>query len=138
MIFLYDNKRVLARAHIYSVLHKIIYIMTQTVDNVVPLLLAALTTTCKNGKTLNTVAMLDLLAEYDIKATFFVLGANAKNTRLLYCASSNEGHESGLKERVRILFHDAHSQVLRDVMKLLIGNGYCFETLKEYKIKQTF
>lgn len=78
MIFLYDNKRVLGRAHTYSVLHKIIYILTQAVDNVVSLLLAALITTCKNGKTLNTVAILDLLAEYAIKATFFVLGANAK------------------------------------------------------------
>ncbi|MFA5676516.1 MAG: polysaccharide deacetylase family protein [Christensenellales bacterium] len=178
---------------------------------------------CETGKTLNTIAVLDLLAEYDIKATFFVLGVNAKKYPDIILRQFNEGHEIGNhtyshvnpatvddeklirqvrttntiikkitgkkptifrapygspltvsqskgigmrrlgwdldtldwrgtsvekiiekvekackngKKRIRILFHDGHSQGLREVIDLLISHGYCFDTLKNYKLKK--
>lgn len=40
------------------------------------------------------------------------------------------------KKSIRILFHDGHSQGLREVIDLLISYGYCFDTLRDYKVKK--
>lgn len=175
---------------------------------------------CEVGKTHNTIAILDLLAEYDIKATFFVLGAHAKKYPDIILRQFNEGHEIGnhtyshvdpakttdeklirkvkttnsiikkitgkkptifrapygcpltkskikgigmrrlgwdldtldwrgisaekivekvekvCKKGIRILFHGSHSQGLKEVIDLLLSNGYCFDTLKNYQLKK--
>ncbi len=52
--------------------------------------------TFDDGPSKNTDALLDLLAEYDMKATFFVIGKEDEESRRLYKRIVDEGHSLGI------------------------------------------
>lgn len=52
--------------------------------------------TFDDGPSKNTEAILDLLAEYDVKATFFVVGDTDEEAKELYRRIVNEGHTIGI------------------------------------------
>lgn len=52
--------------------------------------------TFDDGPSYNTAQILDLLAEYDVKATFFVTGDTTQEQRELYCRIVEEGHSIGV------------------------------------------
>ena len=52
--------------------------------------------TFDDGPSYNTAQILDLLAEYDVKATFFVTGDTTQEQRALYCRIVEEGHSIGV------------------------------------------
>lgn len=52
--------------------------------------------TFDDGPSENTAAILDILAEYDIKATFFVVGREDEESKALYQRIVDEGHTLGM------------------------------------------
>lgn len=52
--------------------------------------------TFDDGPSRNTEAILDLLAEYDVKATFFVVGDTDEEAKATYRRIVNEGHTIGI------------------------------------------
>lgn len=52
--------------------------------------------TFDDGPTDNTAAILDLLAEYQVKATFFVVGDTSEEAKALYRRIVEEGHSIGV------------------------------------------
>ncbi len=52
--------------------------------------------TFDDGPSSNTAEILDILAEYDVKATFFVTGDTKNEERELYCRIVEEGHSIGI------------------------------------------
>lgn len=52
--------------------------------------------TFDDGPSSNTAEILDILAEYDVKATFFVTGDTKNEERELYCRIVEEGHSIGV------------------------------------------
>ena len=52
--------------------------------------------TFDDGPSQNTEAILDLLAEYDVKATFFVVGDTDEEAKAIYRRIVNEGHTIGI------------------------------------------
>lgn len=52
--------------------------------------------TFDDGPSKNTDDLLDLLAEYDVKATFFVIGHEGEEYSRLYQRMANEGHSIGM------------------------------------------
>lgn len=52
--------------------------------------------TFDNGPSENTAAILDILAEYDVKATFFVTGKEDEESKELYQRIVEEGHTLGM------------------------------------------
>ncbi|MCH5281025.1 MAG: polysaccharide deacetylase [Lachnospiraceae bacterium] len=52
--------------------------------------------TFDDGPSRNTEAILDLLAEYDVKATFFVVGNTDEEAKAIYRRIVNEGHTIGI------------------------------------------
>lgn len=52
--------------------------------------------TFDDGPSYNTAQILDILAEYDVKATFFVTGDTTAEQRELYCRIVEEGHSIGV------------------------------------------
>lgn len=52
--------------------------------------------TFDDGPSANTAAILDILAEYDVKATFFVMGREDEESQALYRRIVEEGHTLGM------------------------------------------
>ncbi|MCR5278475.1 MAG: polysaccharide deacetylase [Lachnospiraceae bacterium] len=52
--------------------------------------------TFDDGPSINTSAILDILAKYDVKATFFVLRKDGANNEKLYRRIADEGHTLGM------------------------------------------
>ncbi len=52
--------------------------------------------TFDDGPSSNTSAILDILAKYDVKATFFVVGKEDEESKLLYKRIVDEGHTLGM------------------------------------------
>lgn len=52
--------------------------------------------TFDDGPSANTLAILDLLKEYQVKATFFVIANNSQQSRQIYQRIVDEGHSLGL------------------------------------------
>lgn len=52
--------------------------------------------TFDDGPSENTAAILDILAEYDVKATFFVVGREDEESKALYQRIVDEGHTLGM------------------------------------------
>ncbi len=52
--------------------------------------------TFDDGPSANTIAILDLLKQYDIKATFFVIANGSEQSRAIYHRIVDEGHALGL------------------------------------------
>lgn len=52
--------------------------------------------TFDDGPSENTAAILDILAEYDVKATFFVVGREDEESQALYQRIVDEGHTLGM------------------------------------------
>lgn len=53
--------------------------------------------TFDEGPSENTAAILDILAEYDVKATFFVVGSEDEEAQALYQRIVDEGHTLGMR-----------------------------------------
>ena len=53
--------------------------------------------TFDEGPPENTAAILDILAEYDVKATFFVVGSEDEEAQALYQRIVDEGHTLGMR-----------------------------------------
>lgn len=53
--------------------------------------------TFDEGPSENTAAILDILAEYDVKATFFVVGSEDEEAQALYRRIVDEGHTLGMR-----------------------------------------
>lgn len=53
--------------------------------------------TFDEGPSENTAAILDILAEYDVKATFFVVGSEDEKAQALYRRIVDEGHTLGMR-----------------------------------------
>lgn len=52
--------------------------------------------TFDDGPSANTIAILDLLKQYDIKATFFVIANSSEQSKAIYQRIVDEGHALGL------------------------------------------
>lgn len=68
--------------------------------------------TFEDGPTENTAAILDILKEYDVKATFFVVGKEDEESLALYQRIVEEGHTLGMhsySNQLGVLYQSAES-----------------------------
>jgi len=76
--------------------------------------------TFDDGPSVVTIELLDLLKEYDVKATFFVIGATTERGHMLYKRIVDEGHTIGLHSYTHNLsqIYKSSSNYMNDLKKL--------------------
>ena len=85
--------------------------------------------TFDDGPSENTEAILDILAEYDVKATFFVVGKEDEESQQLYQRIVEEGHTLGMhsfSNRYSVIYQSAEAfqtdyQKLKDYLYEVTG-----------------
>lgn len=83
--------------------------------------------TFDDGPSGNTDKILDILAEYDVKATFFVVGKEAEWAREAYCRIAEEGHTLGMHTYTH-KYGEVYASVEAFAADLGRLQGYLYET----------
>ena len=93
--------------------------------------------TFEDGPSDHTGEILDILAQYDVKATFFVVGKEDEESQALYQRIADEGHTLGMHS-----YSNKYSQIYQSDEAFEDGpsdhTGEILDILAQYDVKATF